>query len=161
VELGFFQNLRVLTGHGYAVLVPSLPNPPGGMTEPTDRLAERLLLSVQAATADPDLGPRIDPSRAALIGYSFGGYTVMAAITQTDRFEAAVEMDGISDLTPIGQGFPVFSEVEPEGGYSTNWHTGNVEATQPKMLVRPGPTCRGTFVTARSIGQIRSKHPCC
>jgi dipeptidyl aminopeptidase/acylaminoacyl peptidase len=136
-ELGFPQNLRMLTGHGYAVLVPSLPSPPGGLTEPADRLADRILKIVDVAAADPALGPRFDADRLALIGFSFGGYTVMTTLTQTHRFRAAVAMDGISDLTALWSALSPFSEAEPEGGYTTNWHTGGVEATQPRLLAPP------------------------
>jgi dipeptidyl aminopeptidase/acylaminoacyl peptidase len=136
-ELGLPLNMRVLTGRGYAVLVPSLPKPPGGFAEPAEGVAARILAAVDAAAADPDVGPRIDADRAALIGYSFGGYTVMAAITQTDRFHAAVSISGISDLTALWSGLSPFSQVEPEGGYTTNWRTGGVEAGQTRLGVPP------------------------
>lgn len=136
-ELGFPQNLRVLTGHGYAVLAVSLPKPDGGLTDPADHLADRILDVVRAAADDPDLAPRFDANRLALTGFSFGGYTVMTAVTQTHRFRAAVEMDGISDLTALWASVGQTPQLNPEMGYSTNWHTGDVEATQPTMLAPP------------------------
>jgi dipeptidyl aminopeptidase/acylaminoacyl peptidase len=137
MEAGFFQNLRVLTGHGYAVLVPSLPNPPGGLVEPADHVAERILAVVAAAEADSQLAGMFDPGRLALVGWSFGGYTTMAAITQTDRFRAAVEMDGISDLTAYWASVPAQRLLAPDEGYPGIWHAGAVEQTQPEMHAPP------------------------
>lgn len=132
-ELGFPLNLRLLTAHGYAVLVPSLPRPSGGLVEPTDRLAERILRAVDAATADAQVGERLDTERLAIAGYSFGGYTVMATLAQTDRFRAGVSLSGISDLTALWGGLSPFSAVEPEGGYTPNWRAGGVENTQTRL----------------------------
>lgn len=39
----------------------------------------------------------IDPARLGLMGYSYGGYMTMWAVTQTDRFKAAVAGAGVSD----------------------------------------------------------------
>lgn len=133
MEDGFLGNLRMLTGHGYAVLMPSLPNPPGGMREPADRLAERILAVERAARANPRLSGLFDHERQALLGWSFGGYTVMAALTQTDHFRAAVAISGISDLAAYWSNIPLGRAVAPEDGYGSNWATGTVEATQPQM----------------------------
>ena len=133
MEDGFLGNLRMLTGHGYAVLMPSLPNPPAGLREPMDRVAERILAVEHAARDDPRLSGLFDHERQALLGWSFGGYTVMAALTQTDRFRAAVAISGISDLAAYWSNIPLGRAVAPEDGYGSNWATGTVEATQPQM----------------------------
>lgn len=39
----------------------------------------------------------IDPARVGIIGWSYGGYMTMWALTQTDRFKAAVSGAGLSD----------------------------------------------------------------
>ncbi len=39
----------------------------------------------------------IDPDALGLMGYSYGGYMTMWAVTQTDRFKAAVAGAGVSD----------------------------------------------------------------
>jgi dipeptidyl aminopeptidase/acylaminoacyl peptidase len=39
----------------------------------------------------------IDPKRVGIIGWSYGGYMAMWALTQTDRFKAAVAGAGLSD----------------------------------------------------------------
>ena len=40
----------------------------------------------------------IDPKRVGITGWSYGGYIAMWALTQTDRFRAAVAGAGVSDL---------------------------------------------------------------
>jgi dipeptidyl aminopeptidase/acylaminoacyl peptidase len=137
MEIGFFQNLRVLTGHGYALLVPSLPEPSGGLTEPASGLANRILDIVDAAAADHTLAECWDPSRLALLGWSFGGYTTMTAITQSNRFRAAIAMDGISDLTAYWASLGLSHQITPEVRYMSNWSTGNIEQSQPTLLAPP------------------------
>jgi len=137
MEEGFMQNLRMLVGHGYAVLVPSLPTPAGGLMEPMDRLAERILAAEAAARADPRLSDAFDPSRQAILGWSFGGYSTMAAITQTDHFRAAVAVDGISDMMGNWSRLSLVRQLLPEEGYLSNWATGTVEETQPQLAAPP------------------------
>lgn len=133
----FYQNLRVLTGRGYAVLVPSLPNPPEGLVEPAAGLAGRLLGIVQAALDTPDLAQRLDPQRMAIMGHSFGGYGAMVTISQTDCFRAAVSMNGLSDLAAYWASIPAHLQLDSELAYWSNWHTGVVELTQPELRVPP------------------------
>ena len=52
-----------------------------------------ILRGVDAAVA----AAPIDPRRLGLTGYSYGGYMTMWAVTQTDRFKAAVAGAGVSD----------------------------------------------------------------
>jgi dipeptidyl aminopeptidase/acylaminoacyl peptidase len=40
----------------------------------------------------------IDPARVGIFGWSYGGYMTMWALTQTDRFKAAVAGAGVSDF---------------------------------------------------------------
>lgn len=136
-ELGAMLSIRVLTGHGYAVLVPALPAPPGGLVEPATGVADQILQAVDAALADPEAGARLDAERLAIAGYSFGGYTTLVALTQTNRFRAAVSVSGLSDLTALWSGLSPFSQVEPEAGYTTAWRTGAVESTQPELGAPP------------------------
>jgi len=144
VPAGFVHNLRVLTGRGYAVLVPSLPNPPGRPTDPVGDLsdpgrglADRILEIVDLALADPRFADHLDGRRMALMGWSFGGYTVMQTLTQTHRFRAAVSLAGISDMTAYWSALPLRNQVIPEEGYISNWHTGGVETAQPTLRAPP------------------------
>lgn len=77
------DNAQLLASQGYAVLHPDLPlrgrDPlrqlPGLVLPAVDRL-------IELGIADPD--------RLALWGHSYGGYTVLALLTQTVRFRTAV-----------------------------------------------------------------------
>ena len=112
-------NLQLYAARGYVVLVPSMPldgfgdrgvyaQIPNGLMPALDRL-------VALGIADPD--------RLGVFGQSFGGYSVYALVSQTDRFKAAVAMAGITDLAsnysefdPTARGYP---EIEHEK--SDNW----------------------------------------
>jgi dipeptidyl aminopeptidase/acylaminoacyl peptidase len=92
---------RLLLAHGYAVF---LPNPRGsfGQGEVFTRANVRdfgygdladILAGVDAAVrAAP-----IDADRLGIAGGSYGGFMTMWAVTQTNRFKAAVAGAGISD----------------------------------------------------------------
>ncbi len=86
---------------GYDLL---LPNPRGsfGQGEAFTRANVKdfghgdlrdILRGVDAAVASAP----IDPQRLGLTGYSYGGYMTMWAVTQTNRFKAAVAGAGVSD----------------------------------------------------------------
>jgi len=53
-----------------------------------------ILAGVDAVTAKI---PAVDPNRVGLTGWSYGGFMTMFAVTQTQRFKAAVAGAGISD----------------------------------------------------------------
>jgi dipeptidyl aminopeptidase/acylaminoacyl peptidase len=57
-------------------------------------LADAVLGGVDAAVA---LGV-VDPDRLAIMGHSYGGYSSLAVLVQTDRFRAAVSSGGFSNL---------------------------------------------------------------
>lgn len=126
--LGFPADIRLLVGHGYAVLVPSLPTLTPG--EPASGLGKQIVDVVAAAAAEPRAANAFDTDRVALWGHSFGGYTVMAALTQTGRFRAAVAISGFSDFTAKWAGMPTpHRALQPEGVRS-NFATGSVEVGQ-------------------------------
>jgi dipeptidyl aminopeptidase/acylaminoacyl peptidase len=90
-----------LTGAGYFVLQP---NPRGsfGQGEAFTRANVKdfgygdfkdILAGVDAAI---DVAP-IDPNRLGICGWSYGGYMTMWAVTQTDRFKAAMAGAGLSN----------------------------------------------------------------
>ncbi len=92
---------RVLLDAGYAMF---LPNPRGsyGQGEAFTRANVRdfgygdlrdILAGVDAA----ERAAPIDDHRLGLTGWSYGGYMTMFAVTQTNRFRAAVAGAGISD----------------------------------------------------------------
>ena len=92
---------RTLLGHGYALF---WPNPRGSYGQ-----GERFTLAnvrdfghgdlrdiLAGIDAAAKVAP-IDPVRLGLTGGSYGGFMTMWAVTQTNRFKAAVAAAGISD----------------------------------------------------------------
>lgn len=77
------HNMQVLATRGYAVLIPDVPQRPG--EQMTDILA-----AVNAAVDAAIAQGYADSDRLAIMGYSSGSYAVLATITQTERFKAAV-----------------------------------------------------------------------
>ena len=125
----------LLAGHGYAVLVPSLPTPQDA--GPAEGVAARILAVVDAAAHQPDLAGRFDPTRLALWGHSFGAYAVVASIGQTDRFRAAVASAPATDLIGVHGQFNPVRRIFPEEGVSTPWTAGWVEDLQGDMRAPP------------------------
>jgi dipeptidyl aminopeptidase/acylaminoacyl peptidase len=84
-------NMQLFATRGYAVLFPDAPLRLG---TPMADLAKTVLPAINkvidAGIADPD--------RLGVMGQSFGGYSTLGLITQTTRFKAAVEADGVGDL---------------------------------------------------------------
>ena len=103
-------NLQDYAARGYVILVPSLPLPPNAQrgevyAHVTDDLMPAIDRLVALGIADPD--------RLGVFGQSWGGYSVYAIVTQSNRFKAAVAMAGITDLTqfynefnPNAHGYP-------------------------------------------------------
>ena len=91
-------SLQLLAARGFAVLLPSMPlKPEGGPSDPYLDLPNGVLPAVDKAI---ELGIA-DPQRLALMGHSFGGYSVYALVTQTARFQAAIAMAGICNLVSL------------------------------------------------------------
>jgi len=125
-----------LLGHGYAVLLPSLPSAVRN-SGPADGLAERVLAIIDAAARQPDTVGRFDAERLALWGHSFGAYAVATVIGQTDRFRGAIAVAPATDLISrhgqFGAGRRIFaSDVAP-----TSWSAGWVETLQGDMRAPP------------------------
>lgn len=90
---------RLLDDGRYALLVPDLPQPKMRNGPNCDGIADNAVKALDAASATG----LIDSSRAALIGHSWGGYTVNCIITRTDRFRAAISVAGMSNLVSAGR----------------------------------------------------------
>jgi dipeptidyl aminopeptidase/acylaminoacyl peptidase len=97
-------NLELLAGHGYVVLIPSVPLPsPGGRGDPLIDISKGVMPCVDKLV---EMGIA-DPDRLAVLGHSTGGYTTYAVVTYTTRFKAAVAMSGHPDLISLyGQVYP-------------------------------------------------------
>lgn len=78
------DNLHVLAGHGYAVLIPSMLTSANVDARPMSELMNGVLPAldrvVEVGIADPD--------HVAVIGQSGGGFVTYGLITQTNRFKS-------------------------------------------------------------------------
>lgn len=84
-------NVHFFTTRGYAVLLPdSYADPPS----PASSIVSSIIPGVDKVV---DLGIA-DSDRLAVIGHSYGGYTVLSLLVNTTRFRAAVAVAGPYDL---------------------------------------------------------------
>jgi dipeptidyl aminopeptidase/acylaminoacyl peptidase len=122
----------VFAGHGYAVLIPSIPlSPMGVQSDPMLELDKGVKPAVEKVI---EMG-FADPDRIGLVGYSYGGYTVYGLVTQTARFKAAVALSGFTDLLSH------YGRLDPRHRFSDVpnplWGPFIVEGQQPRMGVPP------------------------
>jgi dipeptidyl aminopeptidase/acylaminoacyl peptidase len=82
------DNLHILAGKGYAVLIPSMPGARTRAEIPRDVLP--------AVDRVVELGIA-DAGRVAVAGQSGGGFVTYSLITQTNRFKAAIAISGPAD----------------------------------------------------------------
>ncbi|MBU4433899.1 MAG: prolyl oligopeptidase family serine peptidase, partial [Alphaproteobacteria bacterium] len=148
-----YPNPQILAAAGYAVLKPSLPI---DLTrEPMDGTAERILRVVDAVAAS---GAPVDPERLALWGHSYGGYAVLAAATQSERFKAVIAAAASPDLFVAYGGGNLLAGLTPDAGTSTANAMGWLETGQarmgappwrdPERYVRNSPILRADRITA-------------
>jgi dipeptidyl aminopeptidase/acylaminoacyl peptidase len=104
-------NMQLFATRGYAVLMPDAPQHIG---TPMADLATTVLPGVNKVV---EIGVA-DPDRIGVMGHSNGGYSTLALIVQTNRFKAAIEVDGMGDLV----GF--YGEMDKTGAA---YGTANVE----------------------------------
>lgn len=100
---------HVLAARGYAVLYPSLPRN-RYPEEPSRGLAEEILNVVDAVK----VAGLADTRRMSMWGHSFGGHAVLAAATQSDRFNAIIDTSGIADLVSAWGSYVV--QASPDEG---------------------------------------------
>jgi dipeptidyl aminopeptidase/acylaminoacyl peptidase len=86
-------NPQLLAGHGYAVLRPAIPLSPG-TGDPMARLHHEVQKAIDVAIATG----RVDGSRVAVYGHSYGGYGALALATLSNRFSAVIGSAGVFDL---------------------------------------------------------------
>ena len=82
-----YPNVRGSTGYGYDFMVSNRADWGGGDFKDVMAAADYLVSSGLA-----------DPNRMGIAGWSYGGYMSEWAITQTNRFKAAVSGAGLADL---------------------------------------------------------------
>jgi dipeptidyl aminopeptidase/acylaminoacyl peptidase len=112
-----YKNLQLFATRGYAVLSADTEARPG---RPMSDIASSLLAGVNAAI---DQGV-VDPERLGIIGHSYGGYSVLSVLVQSQRFKAAIVSAGFSNLIDS------YSNLWPDGtGPRISW----VEEGQGRM----------------------------
>jgi dipeptidyl aminopeptidase/acylaminoacyl peptidase len=102
----YVHEFQVLAAKGYAVLAPN-PRGSAGYGEAFCKLILKdwggndfrdLMAGIDHVLATEPL----DATRLGIGGLSYGGYMTNWAITQTNRFKAAVSRNGVSDLSTAG-----------------------------------------------------------
>jgi dipeptidyl aminopeptidase/acylaminoacyl peptidase len=96
------DNVQLLATRGYGVLLPDAPLRVG---TPLGDLGATVLPGVDSVIA---IG-LADPTRLAIMGHSYGGYSVLAILVQTNRFKAAISSGGFSNL------FSQYGEMREDG----------------------------------------------
>jgi dipeptidyl aminopeptidase/acylaminoacyl peptidase len=125
-------DVEVITGHGYGVLLPSMPPIAASPTHPPD-YAGQVMPAVDAAIATGF----VDPRRLGLWGHSFGGYNGSMILTQTDRFAAALAANSLYDLASAVGSFMPWTRIDPGQGQSILAGAGWAETGQPSMGTTP------------------------
>lgn len=117
-------NQQLLAARGYAVLIPSMPlKAEGETTDPYLELTKGVLPAVDKVI---ELGIA-DSKRLAVMGQSYGGYSTYGLITLTNRFQAAISLAGIADLTSLYGQFDVrfrYDEFANERLFYQAWNEG-------------------------------------
>lgn len=118
------NNPAVIAAAGYAVLYISLPNPPTGRYDGAE-LARRILEVVDSAP----IAQRVETSRLALMGHSYGAYNVLLAAPESPRFAAVIASNGFADLTTAFN-LPLLYRTGPDEGVPIGTLAGWAETGQ-------------------------------
>ncbi|MEM1337105.1 MAG: prolyl oligopeptidase family serine peptidase [Bacteroidota bacterium] len=82
-----FFNLEILAAKGYVILYPSMPlTSSSTYLDLTDGVIPAVNTLIRDGIADPE--------RLAIMGVSFGGYSTVGLIEQTDIFKTAIALNG-------------------------------------------------------------------
>jgi len=87
-------NMSIYTSNGYAVLMPDITF---RVNDPGKSSIECILPALDAAIATTV----VDGDKVALHGHSWGGYQTAFAVTQTNRFKAAIAGAPLTDLVSM------------------------------------------------------------
>jgi dipeptidyl aminopeptidase/acylaminoacyl peptidase len=82
---------HLLSANGYAVLVPDMP-------QTDEQPAASLVAAGEAAAHALRDSGLVDSDRIAVMGSSYGGYTVMCLMTGSKLFKAGIAANGVYDL---------------------------------------------------------------
>jgi dipeptidyl aminopeptidase/acylaminoacyl peptidase len=147
-----FANAQLAVAAGYAVLLPSLPEPETPATGML-RFADQLDPIVDAAVATGT----IDPARLALWGASYGGYAVALIASETCRYRSIIAEHGIYDLGTLPATFGPISRLATDSGLPVApkfaWaetgqgRMGTLPWTDPSRYVSNSPYYRAGRIT--------------
>ncbi len=103
---GFRPDMQALLAQGYAVLMPNVRGSTGygRAAMQSDDRENRLLAVHDLAAGGRWLAaqPGINPTRIAVMGQSYGGYMVLAAVTEhPELWRAAIDLYGIADFATL------------------------------------------------------------
>ena len=91
---------------------------------------------VEGTTKFLEAHPFVDPARVGAIGASYGGYTTMRLLAETDRFAAAVSHAGISTLSSYwGEGYWGYSYNGVAARDSFPWNRRDVYVDQSPLFL--------------------------
>lgn len=155
----FHGGAQMLASHGYLVLMAN----PRGSASYGDMFAQSVMGDIgggdfhdlMAVLDEHAAAGLADAARLAIVGWLYGGYMAAWAITQTNRFAAAVIATPITDLMAVyGTGHPGLPDPDAVLG-GAPWelgelyhersplaHAGRVQ-TPALFLVEAGPPCEG------------------
>ena len=97
-----FFHPQLFASRGYAVLMPDAPQ---NLGTPMQDLAKTVLPGINTVI---ERGIA-DPQRLGVMGHSYGGYSTLCLLVQTNRFKAAVDAAGMAEM--IG----LYGEMERDG----------------------------------------------
>lgn len=106
---GNVDNLQILATRGYAVLLADSRQRVGTpMRDIFATMMPGVDRVIEMGVADPD--------RMGIMGHSYGGYSTLSLVVQTERFQAAVADAGFGDLVAA------YGLLEPDGtNYLMSW----------------------------------------
>ncbi|HEY4001417.1 MAG TPA: prolyl oligopeptidase family serine peptidase, partial [Candidatus Xenobia bacterium] len=84
------DNMHLLASRGYIVVAPDIPIDKDPVADIVAAVEPALDAVIHQGYADPE--------RMAVMGHSYGGYTVLALITHGHRFKAAIDRAGSANL---------------------------------------------------------------
>ena len=103
----YVHEFQVLAGKGYAILAPNLRGSVGYGEDFSRKLLNDWggadLRDLHAGIDHIIATEAIDENRLGITGMSYGGYLTNFAITQSNRFKAAVSRNGISSLETVSR----------------------------------------------------------
>ena len=133
-QASFFTNAQILAGHGFAVLLPSMPP-----VAPVGHPADALLAQIDAPLGAVIARGLVDSDHVGLWGQSYGGWAAAMIASRTDRFKAIVASAGLYDLPSMTGNFAATMRLDPEAAPTSPLMAGWAETGQANLGTRLWP----------------------